>query len=97
MKGKKTKERTISGTVVPEDWDDSDNVTRVAIKTPDYQEYMVEHNEVGRQLLSLLDSKLRVKGTVRERLDGDMIISVKSFERIEEEEEGQYVPEGHVY
>ena len=86
MKGKKTRERTISGTVVPEDWDNRDNVTRVAIRTPDYQEYVVEHNKAGKQLLSLIDSKLRVRGTIRERLDGDVIISVKSFEPIEEEE-----------
>ena len=96
MKGKKTKERTISGTVVPEDWDDNDNVTRVGIKTADYQEYVVEHNTVGRRLLSLIDKKLRVKGTIRERLDGDMIISVKSFEQIEEEDEGPHASESHV-
>ena len=81
MKRKKGRERTITGIVVPENWDENDNVTRVAIKTLDYQEYVVEHNKEGKELLALVDNKVRVTGTVRERLDGDLIINVKSYER----------------
>jgi hypothetical protein len=81
----KKKERTVTGIVIPEAWDLKNNVIGVAIKTLDYREYVVEHNKIGKQLLSLIDSKVRVRGTVRERLDGDIMICVKSFERDEEE------------
>ena len=83
MKRKKGKERTITGIIVPQDWDDNDNVIRVAIKTQDYQEYVIEHNKKGKELLAFIDHKVKATGTVRERLDGDIIISVKSYELTE--------------
>ena len=89
MKRKKGRERTITGIVVPEDWDENGNVIRVAIKTLDYQEYVVEYNKKGKELLAFVDNKVRVGGTVRERLDGDMIISVKSYEPIKEIDENK--------
>jgi len=79
MKRKKGRKRTITGIVVPEDWNEKGNVMRVAIKTLDYQEYVVEYNKMGKELLALVDNKVRVEGTVRERLDGDMIISVNNY------------------
>lgn len=86
MTKKKTKERTITGIVIPEDWDDNDNVIRVAIKTLDYVEYVVERNIKGKELLALVDEKVRATGTIRERVHGDMIISVKRYEQIKEGE-----------
>jgi hypothetical protein len=88
---KKGKKRTISGVVVPEDWDDRDRVIRVGVKTSDYEEYIVEYNKQGKELMSLIDQKVRVKGKVRERLDGDLMIAVSSYELIGKDEEGQYV------
>lgn len=87
MKKKKGRERSIIGIVVPEDWDERGNVIRVAIKTLDYQEYVVEHNQMGKELLAFVNNKVRVGGTVRERLDGDIIISVKSYEPARENDE----------
>ena len=86
MKEKKSKERTITGIVIPEDWDENDNVIRVAIKTLDYVEYVVECNSKGKELLALVDEKVKATGTIRERVHGDMIISVKSYEQIKEDE-----------
>jgi hypothetical protein len=87
MRIKKTREHTITGTVLPEDWDENDNVIRVAIRTLDYKEYAVEHNKKGKELLAFVDNKVRVRGTVRERFRGDMIVSVKSYEPIKENDE----------
>lgn len=87
MKKKTGRECTITGIVVPEDWDENDNVIRVAIKMLDYEEYIVEHNKKGKELLAFVDNKLRFTGTIRERLDGDMIITVKSYEPIKENDE----------
>ena len=91
MKRKKTKERTITGIVVPEDWDPKNNVIGVAIKASDYTEYVVERNNEGKGLLALVDKKVRVRGAVRERLDGDVIITVKSYESIEEDEDNSLI------
>ena len=83
MKRKKGGERTITGIVVPENWDDNDNIIRVGIMTPDYQKYVIEHNKNGKELLAFIDHKVKATGTLRERLDGDIIISVKSYELTE--------------
>jgi len=92
MKRKKGKERTITGIVAPQDWDENDNVIRVAIKTPDYMEYIVERNEKGKELLVLIDEKVKATGSVRKRVDGDMIISVNSYEQIKEDEHEEDYP-----
>ncbi|KPK45641.1 MAG: hypothetical protein AMK74_02840 [Nitrospira bacterium SM23_35] len=93
MRRKKGKKRTITGNVIPDDWDERNNVIRVAIKTPDYEEYVVEPSRQGKQLLSMIDCTVRVRGTVRERLNGDLTISVDNYKMIQEED--QYVAESH--
>jgi hypothetical protein len=89
--GKKGKKRTISGVIVPEDWDDRDRVIRVGVKTSDYEEYIVEYNQQGKELMSLIDQRVRVRGKVRQVLDGDLMIAVTSYELVGKDEEGQYV------
>ena len=91
MNAKKGKKRTITGTVIPDDWDHQGNVTRVLIKASDYEEYVVEPSRQGKQLLSMTDRTVRVRGTVRERLNGDLTISVDNYKMIHEEEEDLYV------
>jgi len=93
MRQKKGKKRTITGIVIPSNWDEEDNVIRVAIKAPDYEEYIVEPSRQGKQLLSMIDRTVRVRGTVRERLNGDLTISVDNYKMIQEEEE--CVAQGH--
>jgi len=89
MKKKKGKERTITGIVVPDDWDENDNVIRVAIKAADYVEYVVERNRKGKELLAFVDEKVKATGNVRKRVGGDMVISVKSYEPIKENDEDE--------
>jgi hypothetical protein len=88
MKEKKGKESTVTGIVVPNEWDDSDNVTGVAIQTKDDAEYAVEHNPKGKELLRWLDHEVEAKGVVRQTPDGDMIISVKKYESLGDHDEG---------
>ncbi len=80
MKRQKHKERTINGVVLPDKWDDQDNVIGVIIKTSDGEQYIVEPNERSNQLLAFVDEVVEATGTVRERLDGGMTISVNRFE-----------------
>jgi hypothetical protein len=95
MNNKKGKKRAITGVVTPIDWNDSSDVLRVLIKTPDREEYVVEPNKLGKQLMSLVDCTVRVRGAVRQRLNGDWTVSVDNYKLIQEEEEGQYVAEEH--
>jgi hypothetical protein len=52
----------------------------VAIETARGEEYIVEPNERSNQLLAFIDEVVQATGIVRERLDGDLTISVKRFE-----------------
>ena len=80
MKKQKGKLLTINGVVLPERWDDHDNVTEVAIETEEGEEYLVEPNERATQLLAFIDSEVEATGIVREQLDGSLTISVEKFE-----------------
>jgi hypothetical protein len=80
MSRQKGRESTINGVILPDKWDDLDNVVGVAIETSDGEEYLVESNERANQLLAFVDDAVRATGVIRQRLDGSMTISVKSFE-----------------
>jgi hypothetical protein len=98
MNRKKGKKRAITGVVTPFDWNANYDVLRVLIKTPDREEYVVEPNKQGKHLLSMTDRIVRVRGVVRERLNGDFTVSVDNYkvlqEELQEEEEGKNVAEG---
>lgn len=83
MKQTKYKEITIQGRVFPAKWDENRNVLRVVIDTDDQDEYLVDHNKKGKELLSLLRHKVEVTGTVREDEDGDVIINVREYTILE--------------
>ena len=80
MSRQKGRESTINGVILPDKWDDLDNVVGVAIETSDGKEYLVEANERANQLLAFVDDAVRATGFIRQRLDGSMTISVKRFE-----------------
>ena len=91
---KKGRKRAITGVVTPVDPNGLHDALRVVIRTPDREEYVVEPNKLGKQLLSLVDHTVRVRGAVRQRLNGDFTVSVDNYKVIQEEEERQYVAEG---
>lgn len=93
----KPKESTIQGVVTPVDWDDEDNVTRVAIlvetevdgdddeATYVTDEYLVENDAKGRELFAHLDKNVQVVGVVTEDEDGNKFIKVSSFKVLDKE------------
>lgn len=97
MKGKgikkepQAKETTITGSVVPSDWDNDDNIIAISISTED-DDYVVEMNKLGEELFDFLDEDVEVIGFVREDRDGSKRIRVISYEvldEMEEDEEGE--------
>ncbi len=80
MKKQKTpKEVTLTGFVIPEEWDHNDNVIVIAISTDD-ENYLVERNKKGQELFDFLDEDVEVTGFVREDRDGTKHISVTTYE-----------------
>ena len=78
-KQKGPKEVTLTGFVIPEEWDNNDNVIAIAISTED-EDYLVERNKPGEELYDFLDEDVEATGFVREDKDGTKHISVTSYE-----------------
>lgn len=79
MKEKKGAESTIAGIIIPIDWDDYDDVTRVAIQTSEEEEYLVDQTKKGKELLDFIEEEVEVTGSVREDEDGNFIIEVNEY------------------
>jgi uncharacterized membrane protein YcgQ (UPF0703/DUF1980 family) len=85
-KDKTPKEETIVGYVVPNEWDNEDNVIAISISTDD-DDYLVEMNKLGEELFDFLDEDVEVTGMVREDRDGTKRIRVTSYEVLEDVDE----------
>lgn len=70
---------TIRGIVIPVDWDKQGNALAVAISGSDEEEYVIEKNEQGRELLGLIRQEIEVSGVVSKAIKGRKTIVVKSY------------------
>lgn len=75
---------TLEGIITAADWDDDNNVIAVLLCTPDEDEYLIEDNERGEELLDLVSQNVMVTGILEEDDYGDKIIDIKSYEIYEE-------------
>ncbi|MBF0449890.1 MAG: hypothetical protein HQK75_04245 [Candidatus Magnetomorum sp.] len=74
---KKFGKRKFKGIITPAAWR-NDTVIEISIQTTDEEEYIVEHNETGREMLSFLHYPVEVSGRIKPRIsDGKMMISVE--------------------
>ena len=69
---------TIKGIVIPVDWDKEGKVVAAAISTHDEDEYLIDNNHKGRELLDLLQEEVQVTGIMRE-VDGKKAITAKMY------------------
>ncbi|CAB1085174.1 hypothetical protein D1AOALGA4SA_12667 [Olavius algarvensis Delta 1 endosymbiont] len=72
----------VVGLIIPAQWDENGKVIGAAIHTDGEEVFLVAHNRMESELLSHLHLKVVVKGEIRERLDGNKLIHVKSFKTI---------------
>lgn len=79
MRGRKAKERTISGLILPVEWDEKDNIIGVVIETADEESFIVEADKKGKELLKLIHHEIEATGGVREGEYGNMYIKLKSY------------------
>ena len=79
MKGTRPKELTVQGTIFPAKWDENRNVVRIVIDTTDEDEYFIDQNKNGRELLGFINRKVEITGTVRETDDNEFIFNVRTY------------------
>ncbi|MDP2899233.1 MAG: hypothetical protein Q8Q12_22075 [bacterium] len=90
MKAKKgDKHVTITGTVIPTDWDKDGKVAEVALSTPAEDEYTVTNNLLGQELLQFVGARVVATGTVTEDEHWSRRITLNSYETLEDDEQGE--------
>ena len=82
----KSKETVINGYLEADEWDEDDNVIGVKVVT-DYEDYSIEMNGLGEELLSFLGEDVEVIGIVEEEKDGSKLIKATGFEILAESDE----------
>ena len=71
---------TTTGVLVPTDWDAEGSISAIAISTPREEEYLINNDEVGEELLDLYGAEVLVVGTVTEDSEGNKTLTVKKYE-----------------
>ena len=72
----------IEGIIIPSNWDDRGVIKGVSLFTPNEQEYRVQLNKLGKELLNLIHQKIEAKGKIQERLDGSKLIVISKYRKI---------------
>ena len=75
---------TIKGLIIPVNWDEKGNVTATAISTHLEEEYLVDDNARGEELIAFLRQRAKVSGFIIEKAKGKKVITVKHYEVLEE-------------
>jgi hypothetical protein len=73
---------TLTGIVVPVDWDEEGNALASVVSTPGEKEYLIEPDSKGKELLRLSRREVKVVGLVGGGRKGRKTISVRTFELI---------------
>jgi len=80
VKSKGINQRTVRGILIPEKWDDKNNVIGVSIQAFDENEYIVKSCLDDKDLFEFIKKKVKVAGKVFERSDGKFNIEINRFE-----------------
>jgi hypothetical protein len=76
---KKARNTTLTGIVIPVDWNDDREVIAVALATADEREYQIGGNRKGKELLAYLQRQLEVTGLLSKDDKGRPVISVRRY------------------
>ena len=69
----------IQGLIIPVDWDERGNVIAIAISTFDEDEYLIDMDEIGKELMSHLREKIEISGQYLVK-SGKKMIRVVGYE-----------------
>ena len=76
---KKSQTATLTGIVIPADWNDDQEVVAVALAMADEKEYRIGGNRKGKELLGYLQRQVEVTGPLSGDEKGGMVITVKRY------------------
>ncbi len=80
------KEVTLTGYIVPADWDSDDNVISICFATEE-DEYIIEPNKISEALFDLLDEDLEVTGFLGEEEDGARHLTITGYDVLPDDSE----------
>jgi hypothetical protein len=80
----KPKERTIRGKIFPAQWDENGQVNGIVIDTTDQDEYHIEGNDRGKELLKFIRRDVELTGTIREGETGQFVFTVQGYNLIDD-------------
>jgi hypothetical protein len=76
---KKLHMATLTGIVIPTEWDDDQEVVAVALAMPDEQECRILGNRKGRELLGFLQHQVEATGLLDRDDRGKAVMTVKRY------------------
>jgi len=76
----------ITGIILANQWDENGNVIGVSIYTDREEIYIVAQNKRIKELVSLIQTKVRLEGKIKEGLDGNKLVYVKTVKTMENEQ-----------
>jgi 5S rRNA maturation endonuclease (ribonuclease M5) len=74
---------TVRGLIIPMDWDDQGNVIGVAISTSLEEEYRIELDRRGEELLGFVRERVKASGEVRLDAQGGKVLMVDTYQILE--------------
>jgi hypothetical protein len=81
--------KTVSGLIIPVDWDSDGNVLGVAIFDKEEKRYVIIQDKKGKELLKLIRAELEVDGDIKKGKKGKPILKVKDFRlKVRDEKQG---------
>ena len=76
---KKAQNTTLTGIVIPVDWNDDHDVIVAALATADEKEYRIFGNRKGKELFAYLKRQVEATGTLGEDEEGRIVITLKRY------------------
>jgi hypothetical protein len=68
----------ITGIILANQWDENGNVIGVSVYTDQEEIYIVAQTKQIKELVNLIQTKVRVEGKVKERLNGKKFVYVEN-------------------
>ena len=76
----------ITGIILANQWDENGNVIGVSVYTDREEVYIVAQNKRIEELVSLIQTRVRVEGKIGEGLGGNKLVWVKTVKTMENEQ-----------
>ena len=88
MKKKKpVTQRGITGIILANQWDEIGHITAVSLYTDQEEIYSIAHNKKLPELISLVQTKVRVEGKLMQDAGGNKIVYAETVNALEKENE----------